>query len=218
MQVQILKNEDVSYMDKILLSSDGLLQPVNSSELIGLPPSHLMIWGNKNGVYTYPTIELIDWIKNQINGRSAIEICSGTGVIGRALKIPFTDSYIQTTPEMILWYLASHQKPIFPAPDVHKFEANEAVDYFKPEVVVGCYVTQKYLTGDEGPPLIGSSLNGVDELQMLPKIKTYINIGNYSTHKDKRIRIKYKHKVYKFPWLLTRSVMPADNEIVVWEI
>lgn len=215
MQAYVLQDEDVSYIDKLLLDSNGMLHPVKAEELTALPPVHLMIWGNKNGVYTYPTIELIDWLKAKIAGRSAIEICSGTGVMGRAIGILSTDSYVQTTPEMIAYYEAMNQKPIFPAPDVKKYEANEAVDILKPEVVVGCYVTQKYLPGDEGPPMIGSSWYGVDELAMLPKIKTYINVGNYSTHKDKRIR-KLPHTVYQFPWLITRSGKPDQNEIVVW--
>lgn len=216
MQAYIMQDEDVSYMDKLLLDSNGMLQPVAAKELLRLPPTHLMIWGNRNGVYTFATHELIDWIREKINGRKAIEICAGNGVIGRALGITSTDSYIQTTPEMIAYYeLMGNQKPIFPPPDVLKFEANEAVDHFQPEVVVGCYVTQKYLPGDEGPPKIGSSYYGTDELLVLPKIKTYINVGNFSTHKDKRIR-QQPHTVYKFPWICTRSGQPEENEIVVW--
>lgn len=215
MQVHVVQNEDVSYMDKLLLDSKGMLQPVAAKELLELPPTHLMIWGNKNGVYTFPTHELIDWIREKINGRKAIEICAGNGVIGRSLGITSTDSYIQTTPEMVFYYKAINQVPIFPPCDVLKFEANEAVDHFKPEVVVGCYVTQKYLYGDEGPPKIASSFCGTDELLMLSKIKTYIFVGNFSTHKDKRIRSQ-PHTVYKFPWICTRAGRPEENEIVVW--
>jgi len=215
MQTYFLENEDVSYIDKLLLDQNGMLHPVAAEELLALPHNHLMIWGNKNGVYTYPTIELIEWIKEKIAGRSAIEICAGTGVMGRAIGITSTDSYIQTTPEMIVYYKALGQQPIFPAIDVKKYEANEAVDAIKPDVVVGCYVTQKYIPGDEKQPVIGSSLYGVDELAMLLKIKTYINVGNYSTHKDKRIR-KFPHKVYNYPWLITRASKPEQNEIVIW--
>lgn len=214
MNIYLGENADVSYMDKLLLDPNGLLQVVDANVLSDLPATHLMLWGNKNGVYTFPTTELITWMKDKIAGRTAIEICSGSGVVGRALGITMTDSYIQTTPEMVAYYTALGQIPIFPAPDVKKLEANEAVDYYKPEVVVGCYVTQKYVDGDEKIP-IGSSLYGIDELAMLPKIKTYINVGNFVTHKDKRIR-SLPHKTYQFPWLFTRSGKPEYNEIVVW--
>ena len=157
----------------------------------------------------------IDWLKEQVAGRSAIEICSGTGVIGRAMGIISTDSHIQSSPQMIAYYATIGQMPTFPPEDVLKFEANEAVDYFKPSVVLGSYITQKYLPGDEVEPKVGSSFYGVDELALLPKVETYIAIGNKSTHGDKRIR-KLPHTSYQFPWLFTRSVKPEENEISVW--
>lgn len=211
----VLPNEDVSYMNELMFDSEGKLKAVPAKELASLPPIHLMIWGNKNGVYTYPTQELIDWLRDRIAGRSAIEIGAGLGGIGRALGITMTDSHVQTTPVMLAYYRAMGQVPIQPPDDVLKFEANEAIDHFKPEVVVGCYITQKYLPGDEDTKT-GSSVYGVDELVMLPKIKTYLNIGNSSVHHDKRIR-NLPHTVYQFDWLFTRSTDPDKNEIVVWE-
>lgn len=206
--------ENVDYLDDLLLVN-GLIQVVSASDLAQIPQSHLSIWGGKRGVYCFPTNELIDWLKEQVGGRKAIEICAGTGVIGRALGIPSTDSYIQTSPEMVALYSLWNQHPIFPPSDVHRYEANEAVDHFKPEVVLGSYITQRYLPGDEDEPKVGSSVWGVDELSLLPKVKTYIAIGNKTTHGDKRIR-KFPHSSYQFPWLFTRSQKPEENEISVW--
>ena len=210
---QVLPNEDVDYIDDILLIN-GILQVVSAATLAELNQIHLVIWGNKRGVYCFPTIELIEWLKEKIAGRKAIEICSGTGAIGRALGIVSTDSYIQTTPEMIAYYRLAGQIPIFPPIDVKKFEANEAVDYYKPQVVLGSYITQKFLPGDEQTKT-GSSVYGVDELAMLPKIETYIAVGNSSTHGDKRL-LKLPHERFCFPWIYTRSLKPELNEIVVW--
>lgn len=212
-----LPKENVDYLDDLLLDN-GLLQVLPASVLSNVPQVHLIIWGNQKGIYCFPTVELIDWLKEQVAGRNAIEICSGTGVIGRSMGITSTDSYIQTSPQMVLLYELYGQKPIFPPEDVLKFEANDAVDHFKPSVVLGSYITQKYLPGDEGDennPKVGSSVYGVDELSLLNKVDTYIAIGNQSTHGDKRIR-KFKHNSYKFPWLFTRSVKPDENEISVW--
>jgi len=158
---------------------------------------------------------LIGWLREQIGGRQAIEICAGQGTIGRSLGIVATDSYIQTDPGMMAYYRLLGQHPISPPPDVYKFEANEAVDHFKPQVVVAAYSTQKYIPGDEGPPKIGSSLYGVDELTMLPKIETYINIGNDMTHGDKRLR-RQPHDFFRFEWLFTRSSEPQGNHIIIW--
>lgn len=212
MKGYILPNEDVEYLDDLLLDN-GLLQVRPASVLSAIPPVHLSIWGNKKGIYCLPTVELIDWLRERIAGRSAIEICSGNGAIGRALGIPRTDSYNQTTPTMLAYYRLYGQTPIFPPEDVQKFEANEAVDYFKPEVVVGSYVTQKYIPSDEG--VVGSSLFGVDEILLVPKVKTYITIGNQSSHGDKRI-CQRAHKVFNFPWLFTRTMEPEGNGIYVW--
>lgn len=215
MQSTIIKNENVDYLDEILLKQ-GQLQVVPMLVLAAVPQLHLSIWGNKNGVYCFPTTELIDWLKDQIDGRSAIEICSGTGVIGRALGIPRTDSYFQTRPEIVAYYAIYGQKPIYPPDDVLKFEANEAVDHFKPAVVLGSYITQKHVDGDElATPKIGSSHYGIDELSLLPKVETYIAVGNKSTHGDKRI-LKFPHTTYNFPWIYTRSVKPEFNEITIW--
>ena len=211
----ILPNENVDYMDDLLLDN-GLLRVLPAAILAALPPVHISIWGNKKGVYCFPTIELIEWLRDKVAGRSAIEICSGNGAIGRALNIPRTDSYNQTKPEMMALYAMYNQTPIFPPQDVQEFEANEAVDYFKPEVVLGSYITQRYLLGDElAVPKIGSSVYGVNELDLLPKVQTYIAIGNKTSHGDKRIR-KLPHKVYQFPWLFTRTLKPEENEISVW--
>ena len=108
------------------------------------------------------------------------------------------------------------QKPIFPPEDVKKFEASEAVGYYKPQVVLGSYITQKFQEGDSEAK-IGSSLYGVDELSIMPQIETYIAVGNTKTHGDKRLLKKYPHEVYRFPWIYTRSLQPELNEIVIFE-
>lgn len=216
MKSAIIPNANVEYMDQLLLDKNGLLQVVPASVLQALPSLHISLWGNKKGVYCFPTFELIEWLKAIVAGRSAIEICSGNGAIGRAMGIPRTDSHFQTSPEMVAYYLSLKQHPIFPPADVQKFEANEAVDHFKPEVVLGSYITQKYFDGDEIEPKVSSSLYGVDELALIPKIKTYITIGNKTSHGDKRI-LKLPHKSYQFPWLFTRSLSPDLNEIYVWD-
>lgn len=213
MKGYILPNENVDYMDDLLLNSDGRLRVVPAETLAALPPIHISIWANRKGIYCLPTTELINWLQVKIVGRSAIEICAGNGAIGRALNIPRTDSYNQTKSEMMALYKLYGQTPIFPPDDVQEFEANDAVDHFKPEVVLGSYITQKYIPSDEGK--VGSSVYGVDELSLLPKVKLYIAIGNSSSHGDKRINA-LPHDVYKFSWLFTRTLKPEENEIRIW--
>lgn len=216
MSFGILPNHNVTYLDKILLNEDGLFNIYPADYLRSINLEHLMVWANKKGFYCLPTTELIDWLRNRIAGRRTIEICAGNGAISRALGIIGTDSYIQTSAAMVTYYTAFGQKPIEPPIDIYKLEANDAVDHFKPKVVVASFATQKYLPGDEGPPVIGSSIYGVDELSLLPKIQTYISIGNDSVHQDKRIR-QFPFEIYRFDWLFTRCLNQSLNHICVWE-
>jgi hypothetical protein len=215
MKAWLLPNADVSYLDDILLDDKGLLKVLPHSIYTKIDLAHLQAWAGKKGVYTFPTTELIDWIHQRIAGRKAIEICAGMGVIGRALKIITTDSYNQCMPEMKAYYKALGQECTDPPADVYQFEANEAVNTLKPKVVVASYATQKYQPGDEGPPPIGSSVYGVDELEMLPKIQTYIFIGSDMSHGDKRI-LKFPHETIREPWIVTRGLYQEQNFIKVW--
>lgn len=209
MNYQILDHVDTSYLDSAL-NPGGILNILPASEISRIPHQHLMIWCNLNGIYCLPTVELIDWLKNEMGGQTAIEICAGYGVIGKALQITSTDSYVQTKQEMILLYESIGQRPIQPPPEVMQFEANEAVDHFKPDVVIGSFVTQKYIEGDSQ-----ASIFGVDEVCLLSKVKKYITIGNSDVHGSKRIR-QYKHSKLYFPWIFTRCKTPQNNEICVW--
>jgi hypothetical protein len=217
MKAWVLPDIDVSYLDEIILNKEGLVQPLPYSVYQDLDLTHLQVWCNKKGVYTLPTNELIAWIKNRIGGRKAIEICAGTGGIARALGIIATDSYIQTMPEMVAYYKAIGTQPIDPPSDVYQFEANEAVDTLKPKVVVGCYATQKFQEGDQNEPKVGSSVYGVDEMLMLPKIETYICVGNDHSHHDKRIIKLLPHETHRFPWIVTRTMKQEENFIKVWD-
>lgn len=208
------KNSDVNYLDNIILDENKLLKLLPYEVYSKIDISHLQIWANKNGIYTLPTTELIEWIKNKINNRKAIEICSGNGVISRELGIIGTDSFMQTTPEMVAYYSALGQKPIDPPSDIYQFEANEAVDVLKPKVVIASFATQKFIDGDEENG-ISSSVYGVDELTLLPKIQTYIFIGNDSVHSDKRIN-QFPHETHRFDWLITRCKDQKGNFIKIW--
>lgn len=215
MKMKILPNRDVKYLDDFFLDNQGLVKILPACDLQKIDLLDIQIWANIRGIYCIPTCELIEWLRIQINGKFAIEICSGNGAIGRALDIIRTDSYIQTDPRMKFLYESIGQKPIDPPVDVLRYEANQAVDTFSPEVVIGSYITQKYEEGDENYPKIGSSVFGVNELELYQKVQKYICIGNSISHKDKRL-LKLPHQIHKFDWLFTRSTSPQENEIYIW--
>ena len=209
---RLFEDKDVSYLDDILFQSNGYLRILPFQDISKIPINDLIIWCNRNGVYQIPTKELIDWLSNLINNKVAIEICSGNGSIARGLGIVATDSFMQTRPDIVKFYTSLHQKPIYPPTDVVKKEALDAVSFYKPDIVIGSFVTQLY---QPGITMEGSQF-GVNETKMLGMVNTYINIGNAITHKNKDI-LKFSHQEYRFPWLISRAFQQEENVIWVWE-
>jgi len=215
MATKILPAINVRQYDDFYLDQNGHLKAVEAYDLHQIHEMDRQVWAHNNSIYQFITREMIHWLKEQIGDRPAIEICSGNGGIGRHLGIPATDSYMQTWPHIIEYYLKMGQRPIFPPADVLKFEANEAADHFKPKVVIGAFVTQKYKHSDVNSINPGS-VYGVDEEELLKKVETYILFGNEEPHKGKRI-YNIPHRCYKFPWLVSRAFDQTLNRVWIWD-
>lgn len=89
-------------------------------------------------------------------------------------------------------------------------DANTAVKTMQPQIVIGAWVTQKYVEGDQD-----GSVFGVDELDILSKIDKYVHVGNDGPHGSKR-SLKYPHKVFRFPWLVSRGKDQSKNNITIY--
>lgn len=212
MNAWILPETDISVVDKMLYRPDGTIKPVPAAVLQEIPITTIQVWCVRRGVYQIPTEELLNWLTEHIRGKNAIEIGAGNGAIGRELGIPMTDSYIQTTPAIKAYYELLKQTPITPPSDVQKFEANEAVDHFKPDLVIGAYITQLYTEGYKH----GSAF-GVDEVFLIDKVQKYIHIGNDASHGDKKIMQELPYVLQRFPWLVSRGMDQNLNHICIWE-
>lgn len=162
---------------------------------------------HKYGIYVLPTTELIDWLRNNITGIS-IEIGAGHGAISRKLGIPITDSRMQERKEIQLMYLASGQPVIKYSDDIEKLDAEQAIKKYKPNTVIGAFVTHKF-NGVNGNHW------GVDLKQLIKSVDKYIHIGNLTTHKDYGIYNSLTEQHY-FDWLITRSFNQEENRIFVW--
>lgn len=220
---QILPNYDPAPLDDLLLEDHGLgripygqrIRAIGASELAKVPNVRLRVWCHNRARYLVPTKELVDWLDDLIGGRPALEIGAGMGDLGRLLFIRMTDSAVQTTPDMRLYYELLGQPITEPPPDVERLEANEAVAKYRPRVVVGAWITQRYQPGDERPPKVESSVYGVDEVKLLSQIDTYIHIGNMAVHRQKRI-FQQQHQTHRLPFLFTRAGDPSQNVVHVW--
>jgi hypothetical protein len=193
-----------------MLLRDGLPRSVKWKKLRGVPHNDIKVWCVRNGVYQIPTQELIEWLRSAIGNRSAIEICAGRSCLGRPLGIRMIDSFMHGDPAMNLVYRMLKQTPTVPPDDVERMNSNEAVLKYKPQVVIGAWVTQLG-DGADGQ----SNPCGTDEEAILNTGAIYIHIGNLLSHDKKRI-LKRPHLEFSFPWLTGRGLDLSLNRILVW--
>lgn len=204
--------EDVSYLDDLLLEK-GLLKVVPACVYESIPTKHLAIFGHNKGFYCLPTIELVEWLAQQIVPQKTIEIGAGHGALSRYMGIPATDSRLMDEPKIKALYELVQQPTVMYPYDIIKYNALEAIDYYKPECVIGCWITQKYKETD---PDREGNMYGVDEEILLTKVDKYIMVGHEIVHAKKKI-LEYPHQEFKFPWIYSRTINPANNIIYMWE-
>jgi len=204
--------QDIGYLDS-LFDENRLLKVMPESFYKNVPNEHLALFGHFNGFYCFPTLELAEWIKGFVDLSKAIEIGAGHGALGRYLGIPITDSKCMERPDVKAYYDMIRQ-PVtrYPA-DIIKMDAVEAIEKYKPETVIGCWITHKYCDGELDR---GGNIYGIDEDFIIENVKRYIVVGNERVHKYKRI-LGYEHKEFKFPWLYSRSLFRGYNVIYMWE-
>jgi hypothetical protein len=202
---------DLSYLEKELLDNNQL-KVMPASFYKDIPQNDLSYFCWKHGFYSLPTTELCEWLKEQIDGRSTIEIGAGHGAVAKYLGIPATDSKLQETTAMQVVYTLQGQPTVKYPPHIIKLRGNDAVTYYKPEVVIACWVTQIY---KETEHWRGGNMFGVDEDFLLDNVSTYIHVGHTKTHGIKRI-LNRPHKEFRFPWLYGRSMDAANHIIYVW--
>ena len=204
-------DETIRYLDNTLKSENGQVQMVRASALEGIPQTDICCWCVMNAVYVIPTTELVDCIRKEIGSMRAIEIGSGCSCLGRWLCIPCTDSKMQERPDVKAHYEMFNQPAITYPPDVQKFDALEACDHYRPQVVVGAFITHKHQSGmKEG------NMYGVRERDMLCHLEKYIHVGNLKTHHAKPL-LKMPHREIKAEWIFTRSFEKEFNRVMIWE-
>ena len=167
----------------------------------------------ENGLYSLPTLELINEIRLLIGESNAIEIGSGNGALGRALGIKMTDSYQQELPVYKAHYKSIGHATITYSSDVIKCDALTAVKRFKPHTVVGAWVTHKFNPKD--PERHGNEV-GIDMIKLLKRVRRIILIGNESVHKGNPL-MDIDHQEISHPSLVSRSFKNDLNKIYIWE-
>jgi len=200
-------------MDASLCDSNGDLRLLPASVYHAYPTRALAAWCMLKSVWQLPTLELIQWLQlHIIRGQKAIAICSGHDRIGHHLGIPMTDAFHAIRkPEYAATLRRCGIAPRPPHSDVEELEALAAIKKYKPQVVIGAWVSHVHDgTSDEG------YMYGVDEFAVLRAVKTYAMIGHRKIHDGKPLRQK-PHERKLLPGLVSRSMNPAGNCIYVWQ-
>lgn len=169
-----------------LFDADGLLIPQPAAFWASKTIPQRAMFGHETGLYAFPTLEAIAFIKRCIGGRETqtIEIGAGAGIWGKHLGIRCTDSYLQRRPDVMAEYRQMGQKPAPYGKHVEKIEAVKAVRKYRPKVVVASWVTQKFRADRF---CMRGNVDGVDELRIVPMVDSYIFIGHNNSHGDKMI-------------------------------
>lgn len=180
-------------------------------------PEIVQAWAFMRGSYGIATLEMVEWLKEQIGGRSAIEIGAGHGDFAYHLGIPATDSYAQTREDVREAYAGGGQPVIAYPATTEKLSAAEAIAKYQPQVVIASWVTQLFVPGVDVIGKAQAFVYGVDELALWenPCVETYIHIGNTDSHGKKRLR-RRAHDVLQPPGLLSRSGAPQKNRVFIW--
>lgn len=195
-----------------VLDADGRLRVMPASFWAQTTREERLVFGAKHGLYSFPTVELVDRLREIIDGRSAIEVGAGHGVLAEALGIVATDSHQQTMPKYRALYQAMGQ-PIVPyGPNVQKLDATAAVRKYRPRVVIGCWVTHRY---DPLRPAAGGNEAGIDEGWLIDHCETYVVVGNVKVHEHKAIW-RRPHSIERPPFVFSRASNGSADFIAVW--
>lgn len=213
--IALIEAEGVRDLAPLALDGNGELRVLPASFWAETTRNERALFGQRHGVYCFPTVELIEWLKRAIGDRSAIEIGSGNGVLAKALGIPATDNRMQEWDNIRAIYASAGQPVVTYGDNVESLNARDAVAQHRPDVVVAAWVTHRF---NPQRPELGGNVYGVDEVRLLGKISTYLFIGNMHTHGPKPLWAQAPAELIKGePWLVSRALTDAPNFVARWE-
>lgn len=195
-----------------VIDEAGLPRIMPAAFYAAAKPAERAWLGLRYGLYGLPTLELVDWLRVHLRGRKAIEIGSGNGRLAEALDIPATDLYLQEDQETRQVYDAIGQPTITYGPNVEKLDAIPAIRKYRPQVVIGVWVTHRWSQRRAG---LGGNQYGPNTDWILNHCEEYLLIGNQRTH-AKHPLWNEPHEIIFPSWLYSRSVTDTPDFIAWW--
>ena len=198
--------------DRILLDDRGIIKLQSADFYKTLDNADLRVWCICRAIYQLPTVELIEWLKDNFNLDKAIEIGAGNNYLYHHLGIKGIDNYSEQIPAVKLVHELMYQPSTNPPPEVEKIDAIAAIKKYQPETVIASWATLK----TEDPEGVDAGHKyAPDPEEILDTGVTYIHIGNEEIYTNQKIANK-PHKTYYFDWLVSRGYYPEQNCIYVW--
>jgi len=204
---------DVRDLRPLVLDAKGRMQILSTAFWENTTTQERALFGSRTGIYSFPTVELVEHLREIIGGRKAIEIGAGNGVLAEALGIPATDNFQQRMPFYSEWYRMQSLVTVPYGPNVIEMHASRAVRHYKPDVVIGCWVTHKY---DPKQHDRGGNEIGIDEPDILRHCAQYIFIGNEKVHEKAPIWSR-KHTISYPPFVYSRAHNGSRDFIAIFE-
>jgi hypothetical protein len=165
----------------------------------------------KHAIFQFPTDELINFLKSEVDIPKTIEICAGGGHISEHLPgVIATDSKLHEEPAIIERYRSFGQCPIKYPSKIVKLEADKAVEIYRPLFVIGCWTVEQEHSGHG---------KGVNEMLVYRKVQKYIIVGNDHLHRSKPVlqmarALGHLTKLTP-PWLVSKASYPEQNCIYI---
>ena len=204
---------DTGAVREAVLDGDGRIKELPAAEWLQFQWEELRMFMHEYPVYVLPTTELLDVLEDLTEGMKTIEIGAGTGSIGRHLGIKMTDSYLQKDNAVVKkLYQLSGQPVIHYPSDVIKADALTAYRRFKPECILGCYVTHRWREGMQN-----GNMYGVDFERLVPLVKRLILVGNKHIHWENPIMSLRHREIDLHGALITRNEDRTADRIYVWD-
>jgi len=195
-----------------VLDSAGRVRVLPSEFWASTTIEERALFGHRYGIYNFPTVELVDFLRDYIGDRRAIEIGAGHGVLAQALDIRATDNCMQRKAKYRRIYRATGQPTVPYGRNVIEIDAHDAVRRYDPDVVIGCWITHRY---DPGRHYAGGNEIGVDEADVIRHCLQYIMIGNTAVHALKPIW-ELPHIISYPSFVFSRSANGSPDFLAVW--
>ena len=116
--------------DSVLLDEKGIIKLQSADFYKTLDNADLRVWCICRAIYQLPTIELVEWLKNNFNLDKAIEIGAGNNYLYHHLGIKGIDNYSEQIPAVKLTHELLNQPSTNPPPEVEKIDAIVAIEKY----------------------------------------------------------------------------------------